>query len=268
MRRLREYDNKMDKHLTKKQAKEVNKDLIEDLTPDKQKQLEAQRQAKIEAELNKSSATQSDALGATIRTLLQKTFETKVDWRAIIRQYLRVAETKTQTWLKPARRGLGGGYYSPGNISNSDKFDAVFAIDTSGSIGDQPLNVFITAINEMAKQAKNINVRILLWHTEAYYMSPPITQKGALQEVFKRMHLQSGGTHIGCVPPFLVKMKVKPVVCVFLTDGYVEPSPQLAGSYQKLFIVLPMSQTVAAAKQQMENLFKHYGQVVILPSIE
>ena len=89
---------------------------------------------------------------------------------------------------------------------------------TSGSIGDEDLNAFLSEIKGICDTVKPSKVRLLYWDT--------VVRK---QEVYLQDELDGlvhatkpaggGGTDPDCVPNFLLKKGIKPQCIVMLTDG-------------------------------------------------
>lgn len=262
-------DNKTDKHLTPEEAKQVNPEVEDVLSEeDLQRAEKARRDAIMRGMSDPTTSSVGRGSGSGgLRKLIQKSIPVVVDWKGIVKRYLRVASSKTPTWSKLSKRGLAGGYLSPGSSTSPNKLDAVFAVDTSGSVGPDELALAFNFIRDIAKSVPNLNVRILLWHQDAYYISKPITTKGALEETLKSVTAQSGGTTISNIDSFLTKAKVKPVVVIYITDGYVEPDPKF-GNYQKLFIIVNDQANNESVREGIEKLFKKHGQIVFTQTLK
>lgn len=264
---FKELDNQTDTHLTDQQAKEVNKDIEAELTPEKIKEIEQQRRGDISRGLEtKPTAGRGASSKGAIRKLLQKSIPVFVDWKSVVKRYLRAANAKTTTWLKPSIRGLAGGYQAPGKSTSPNKLDAVFAIDTSGSVGTEELQEAVGFVRDISKTVSNINIRILLWHGVPYYLSAPMSNKGALENLLNNLVTVAGGTNMSAIDPYLQKKKIKPIVVIYITDGYVEANPTF-GNYQKLFIIVNRQANNEDVKASIEGLFKKFGQVVITPTL-
>ena len=266
---IKRLDNKTDKHLTAEEAKESNEELDEVITPERQKELEQQRiddllKGELEADRT-ATPSRGTGVGGT-RRVLKTSIPIRVDWKAIIHRYLKAASKKNTTWLKPNYRGLAGGYQSPGRFQNADKLEAVFAVDTSGSIGTEELGEAFQYIKQIAGTVQDINVRICLWHSEAYYVSMPITSKGALEATLRNLHAQSGGTSISSIDPFLKSRRIRPVLVIYITDGYTEDNP-VFGNYKKLFIIVNKQIRNVEVKKGIEKIFKPHGEVVFTPDL-
>lgn len=272
---LEKLDNKTDKHLTDEQAKKANKDITEELTPEKQKQIEKEIIDDLKrGAIDKSTPTFGDEKGGSnLRRLVQRSIpHDPVNWRGIIASYLQQGKSQSYSWNKLSRRGMASGVPMPGRGQSPSKLSAVFALDTSGSVGDTQLGVACEYIKKIAKTATHLDMRILLWHSEAYYLSKPITEKGSLEATLKtiKKHVKSGGNAIGDVDRMIKEAKLNPIVTIYITDGQ-EEAHQAAllrnGKYKKLFIIVSSfldEEMITLINKQ----FGPHGRVVYTPNLD
>lgn len=147
--------------------------------------------------------------------------ESQVDWREVLREFIQTtcAGSDYGTWSRPNRRYLSSGYYMPSGISDQIG-ELVVAIDTSGSIGQRELTLFMSEIHQICQTLNPERIRVLYWDTrvrgsETYEMHE-------LDELPKATKpVGGGGTNVECVPNFIRDEGIKPQACVVLTDGYV-----------------------------------------------
>lgn len=145
----------------------------------------------------------------------------KQDWRELLRDFVTTtcAGKDYSTWRRPNRRYVGMDILMPSAISES-LGEIVIGIDTSGSIGVDDLNAFLSEIKGICDTVKPSKVRLLYWDT--------VVRK---QEVYLQDELDGlvhatkpaggGGTDPTCVPQYLNEHGIKPECVVMLTDGYV-----------------------------------------------
>ena len=145
----------------------------------------------------------------------------KQDWRELLRDFVTTtcAGKDYSTWRRPNRRYVGMDILMPSAISES-LGEIVIGIDTSGSIGIEDLNAFLSEIKGICDTVKPSKVRLLYWDT--------VVRK---QEVYLQDELDGlvhatkpaggGGTDPTCVPQYLNEHGIKPECVVMLTDGYV-----------------------------------------------
>jgi predicted metal-dependent peptidase len=147
--------------------------------------------------------------------------QTKQDWREVLRDFVTTtcAGKDYSTWKRPNRRYVGMDMLMPSSISESVG-EIVVAIDTSGSIGQQELNAFLTEIVGICDQVKPSKVRLLYWDTEVCSEEVYLDAEYA-NLVTSTKPKGGGGTDPRCVPQYLNEHSIKPEAVVMLTDGYV-----------------------------------------------
>jgi len=147
--------------------------------------------------------------------------QTKQDWREILRDFVTTtcAGKDYSTWRKPNRRFIGMDMLMPSSISESVG-EIVVGIDTSGSIGVDELNSFLTEIVGICDQVKPSKVRLMYWDTqvcsEEVYLDADYVNL-----VQSTKPKGGGGTDPECVPAYMNEHGIKPEAVVMLTDGYV-----------------------------------------------
>ena len=102
-------------------------------------------------------------LGREIGELL----EPKVDWRELLREFVKAtcSAKDASSWRRVNRRYLSGETYMPSLIGERVGH-LVIGIDTSGSIGGQELNDFLTEVKGIANEVHPEKVDLMYWDTE------------------------------------------------------------------------------------------------------
>lgn len=160
-------------------------------------------------------------MGGRMTRELGQLLEPKVRWQDKLRDYLSsFAEGKdVSTWQKVNRRWLQHDMYMPSTISES-MGRIVIGVDTSGSIGGEALNAFLSEVKAICENVRPELVDLLYWDTNV-----------AAHEVYSREDMDKlvaktkpaggGGTDASCVPQYIKERGIKPECAVMLTDGYV-----------------------------------------------
>tara|TARA_R110002126_G_scaffold71222_2_gene178766 strand:+ start:178 stop:606 length:429 start_codon:yes stop_codon:yes gene_type:complete len=105
----------------------------------------------------------------------------------------------------------------------------VVAIDTSGSIGDHELSVFLSEVVGICNEVSPSSVELLYWDSEvAGHETYHIGDYDGLTQATKPAG--GGGTTVGSVREYVKDKQIEPEAIVILTDGYVEPD--WGGSWQ------------------------------------
>lgn len=89
-----------------------------------------------------------------------KMAEPAIDWRPILRNFVDDACSQDYTWTRQSRNSLDTDYYLPGVINNGMSH-LVVAVDTSGSIDTQVLNIFMAEVQAAVTAASIAKVSVL-----------------------------------------------------------------------------------------------------------
>jgi len=158
-------------------------------------------------------------LGNRGKRNLGELLEPQVDWREVLREFIAstCAGSDYSTWRKPKRRLVGQGIYMPSTYSEQVE-ELVLAIDTSGSIGDRELSVFLSEIKSICDTVKPSCVRVIYWDTEVCRDEKYETHE--LDTLVKSTKPRGGGgTDVECVPKYMAEHDIKPQAVIVLTDG-------------------------------------------------
>ena len=190
------------------------------LTDDEKKALErevdqALRQGAMAAQRIKGSG--AGGLDRSIEELLTP----KVNWREQLREYVKsiCKGRDASSWRRPNLRFLGSDIYMPTLISEKVGH-LVIGIDTSGSIGSQELNEFLSEVKGIASEVNPDKVDLLYWDGE---VAGHETYDAATVEtiISSTRPRGGGGTSPSCVSQYLEDKSIKPECVIMLTDGYV-----------------------------------------------
>jgi len=145
----------------------------------------------------------------------------QVDWREVLREFVQntCAGNDYATYARPNRRLMSQGIIMPSGVSQQVG-ELVIAIDTSGSIGQHPLSLFLSEVRGICDTVKPDKVRLLYWGSsvvrdESYDMHE-------LDDLTKSTKpMGGGGTYVECVPDYMTEHAIKPQACIVLTDGHL-----------------------------------------------
>lgn len=162
------------------------------------------------------------SIPGALKEILEEMYAKKViDWKILLRRYINKMSSKTDYFL-PNKRFLGTGSVLWGSKKRKEGFDSmIIIVDTSGSIGRNELQQFISETLSIMKDFKPKET-YLIWCDAAIY--PPIDVLKSTNDIWK-MREPRGGGGTSFVPPFkwieenlVGKKKIGPTV--YFTDGY------------------------------------------------
>jgi predicted metal-dependent peptidase len=148
--------------------------------------------------------------------------EPKVNWREQLRDFVNATcKNKDKTsWKRPHKRFLGQDIYMPSMIGET-LGQVVIGIDTSGSIGDEELNEFLTEVVAICDEVSPSSIELLYWDTDV--AGHETYNQGDYHSLFQSTKpAGGGGTHVGCVNQYIKDKRIQPEAIILLTDGYVE----------------------------------------------
>ena len=192
------------KELTEEQKKAIEKEIDQAL-----------RQGLINH--NKMVGKGAGGLGREIGELL----EPKVDWRELLREFVKAtcSAKDASSWRRVNRRYLSGDTYMPSMIGERVGH-LVIGIDTSGSIGGQELNDFLTEVKGIASEVHPEKVDLMYWDT-----SVAGHEEYGHHEVDNIVSSTKprggGGTDPTCMITYMKEKNIKPEAIIMLTDGCI-----------------------------------------------
>lgn len=190
-------------------------------------ELSAEEQKELEREIDQAirqgliAEKKAGKGGGNLSRELGELTTPKVDWREQLREFVKsvCAGKDNSSWRKPNRRFIGSGIYMPTLISER-VHHIVPAIDTSGSIGGDELNEFLSELAGICEQVNPELIDLLYWDGN---VAGHETYSGADASniVSSTKPRGGGGTSPSCITSYLKDKGITPDVAVVLTDGYV-----------------------------------------------
>jgi predicted metal-dependent peptidase len=145
----------------------------------------------------------------------------KVDWREVLREFVKATcrAKDASSWRRVNRRYLSTGVYMPSLIGEKVGH-LVVAIDTSGSIGGDELNNFLSEVKGIAEEVNPEKVDLLYWghEVESHEEYDGATVANIVSST---KPVGGGGTAPSCISQYLKDKKIEPECIIVLTDGYV-----------------------------------------------
>ena len=174
----------------------------------------------IDIAIRQGSMTASK-LGSNGNRNFDELMQPQVDWREVLREFVQTTCTGSDysTWKRPNRRYIGAGVYMPSGIT--ERIDElVLAIDTSGSISDTAVALFLSEVQSICTTVKPEKVRVLYWGHEV--VGDEVYELNELDTLVKSTKVRGGGgTDVECVTAYMDEHKISPQAAIILTDGYL-----------------------------------------------
>lgn len=168
-------------------------------------------------------AKQSGNLPASLERLIGEMLEPQVDWREQLRHLMTETSKDDYSWMRPSRRHVAEGIYLP-SLHSQSAGRVVVAIDTSGSITNEMLQVFGSEVAAVCSSVLPAAIDVIYCDARVNHVDH--FDKG--EEATFKMH---GGGGTAFDPPFtwVAEQGFAPVCFIYFTDGYgsfnFEPPP-------------------------------------------
>lgn len=162
-----------------------------------------------------ATAQQAGKLPADLKRFVDELLNPRTDWRTQLRRFLTETAKDDYSWARPNRKMLGAhGIYMP-SLYSEKMGGLVVAIDTSGSIRQEDLNIFASEINGIRTSVNPESITVI-------YCDARIN-KVVVFDAHMGLELEMvGGGGTSFIPPFdyVEEQGINPVAFLYMTDGY------------------------------------------------
>lgn len=155
-----------------------------------------------------------DGTGNLLR-LLEKINETHIDWKSLLRQFIREVRGGSYRWLPPNRRLISKGLYLPGRCQKM--FRGVVALDTSGSTVRE-LPGFVSELERLMRSFGKFELTVI--ECDAAIGNVTVVSSDTKPYDWRKHRFSGGGgTDFTPVFNYIRSRRIRPDVLVFFTDG-------------------------------------------------
>jgi predicted metal-dependent peptidase len=147
--------------------------------------------------------------------------EPKVDWRELLREFVKsICNAKdASSWRRVNRRYLSGDTYMPTLVGERVGRIAI-GIDTSGSIGGEELNRFLSEVKSIADDVHPEFIDLIYWDSEVA-AHEEYDACSTANIVSSTKPAGGGGTDPTAMMEYLKEKNITPECIIMLTDGYI-----------------------------------------------
>jgi len=154
----------------------------------------------------------------------------KVDWRAVLREFMDTAVRSDYCWMRPNPRYLSQGVYLPG-LAGKDAGLIAVAIDTSGSVSEEQLEQFSAEVSAMLEE---FNTTVEVIYADDQVQGHETFTQADLPLTLKLKG--GGGTDFRPAFELLESRSIMPCCMVYLTDLYCSLYPEKVPDYPVLWV--------------------------------
>ena len=169
--------------------------------------------AELQNELKMRSG-RGDTVGNLLR-LLERINVPHIDWKSLLRQFIREVHGGSYHWLPPNRRFICKGLYLPGR--RQKMFRGVVALDTSGST-IEALPDFVAEVERLMRSFGKFELAVIECDTAIGNVTV-VSSDTKPYDWLKHRFSGGGGTDFTPVFDYIRNRRIRPDVLVFFTDG-------------------------------------------------
>ena len=155
-----------------------------------------------------------------------------IDWRSLLRQFIREVRGGSYRWLPPNRRFISRGLYLPGR--RQKMFRGVVALDTSGSTIEE-LPGFVSEVESLMRSFGKFEMTVIECDAEIGNVTI-VSSNTKPYDWSKHRFSGGGGTVFFPVFEYIEDKRIRPDVLVFFTDGYAM-CPESGPGYPVLWLL-------------------------------
>jgi len=191
-------------------------DDCEDAEGSPAEQAQAQAEWKVKVAQAAQAAKMMGKMSAGLQRLVDEVLSPKVDWRDVLYRFLTKCKTDDRSFARPNRRFISQGLYLP-TVSGEVLGELLFAVDCSGSIGQDELNQFAAEVRCVKDDMFPTKIHVVYFDSEVSHYE--------CYEQQDDLNIQphgGGGTAFSPVFEYMREHNIEPVAVVFLTDLYCD----------------------------------------------
>ena len=168
-----------------------------------------------EAVLAAAQASGAGNLPGGVKRMIKDLVEPVMDWRELLQQQIESTIKSDFTWARPSRRSWHIDAVMPG-MKPGEQIDVVIGIDTSGSITDKDLKVFLSEIKGIMEAYDEYKITVMGWDTEVHNVGEFTSD--SIEDISNFEPGGGGGTDPHCVWNYLQENNIEPKKLIMFTD--------------------------------------------------
>ena len=168
-----------------------------------------------EALLQAAQATGAGNLPSGVKRLIKDLTKPVVNWRELLEQQIQSTVKDDFSWMRPNRRSWHMDAIMPG-MKPGTQIDVCVAIDTSGSITEEDLKIFLSEVKGIMEAYDEYKIRVITWDTEVY--NPAEYTSDNMEDITAYEPGGGGGTDPHCVWEWLKENDIEPKKLIMFTD--------------------------------------------------
>lgn len=168
-----------------------------------------------EAMMAAAQAVGAGNLPAGVKRLVKDLTEPMIGWKELLEQQVQSTIKNDYTFARPGRKSWHMDAILPGT-KPGETIDVVIGIDTSGSITDQDLKIFLSEIKGIMESYDEYKIHVMGWDTEVHNTGTFTSEN--LEDIAEFQPGGGGGTDPMCVWERLISEGIEPKKLIMFTD--------------------------------------------------
>lgn len=168
-----------------------------------------------EAVLAAANAAGAGNVPGGVKRMIKDLVEPVMDWRELLQQQIESTVKSDFTWSRPSRKGWHTDAVMPG-MKPGETIELVIGIDTSGSITDKDLKIFLSEIQGIMDSYDEYKITVMGWDTEVHNVGEFTSDN--MEDICAFEPGGGGGTDPHCVWTYLQENSIEPKKLVMFTD--------------------------------------------------
>ena len=150
-----------------------------------------------------------------VERLIKNITEPKMDWRSLLDQHITSVVKSDYSFMRPSRKGWSVDAVLPG-LQPEPAVDVCVAIDTSGSISDKQLQIFLAEVKGIMDSFQDYKIHIWSFDTEVH--NPEVFTPD--KDITDYKPGGFGGTEFNANWEWMKEEGIQPKKLIVFTDGY------------------------------------------------
>ncbi len=163
----------------------------------------------------KAAQSAGHGLPENVKRMVQDLTEPKMPWRELIQTILTSTIKTDYSFMRPSRRGWHVDAVLPSQTPG-EEIDITIAIDTSGSIGNDELKVFLSEIQGIMDSFSGYKIHVFCFDTGVH--CPANYNSENLDSIADYQPGGGGGTDFDCIFEYLKQEAIVPNRLIVFTD--------------------------------------------------
>lgn len=168
-----------------------------------------------EAVINAAQAVGAGNLPAGVKRMVKDMTEPMIGWKELLEQQVQSTIKSDYTFARPGRKAWHMDAILPAQ-KPGETIDVVIGIDTSGSITDHDLKIFLSEIKGIMESYDEYKIHVMGWDTQVHNYADFTSEN--LEDIAEFHPGGGGGTDPMCVWERLINEGMEPKKLIMFTD--------------------------------------------------